>query len=29
MFPIAYTIGSEFRPAKRIAVDEITHWDTW
>jgi nitroreductase len=29
MLPVAYTIGTEFRPAARPAVQEITYWDTW
>jgi nitroreductase len=29
MLPVAYTIGTEFRPAKRRPVEEITYWDTW
>jgi nitroreductase len=29
LFPIAYTIGTDFKPAKRLPLDPITHWDTW
>jgi nitroreductase len=29
LFPIAYTKGTDFRPAKRLPVDQIVHWDTW
>jgi len=29
LFPIAYTKGTDFRPAKRLPVDEIVHWDSW
>jgi nitroreductase len=29
MFPIAYTIGTDFKPAKRLPLEPITHWDTW
>jgi nitroreductase len=29
LFPIAYTKGTDFRPAKRLPVEEIVHWDTW
>lgn len=29
MFPIAYTQGTEFKPAKRLAVSEVSHWDSW
>src|SRR5271166_970662 len=27
--PIAYTKGTDFRPAKRLPVDQITHWNHW
>lgn len=29
LFPIAYTKGTDFRPATRIPVEQIVHWDTW
>jgi hypothetical protein len=29
MFPIAYTIGTDFKPAKRLPLDPIVHWDQW
>jgi nitroreductase len=29
LFPIAYTKGTEFRPAKRLPAEQLTHWDTW
>ena len=29
LFPIAYTKGTDFRPAKRLPVEDIAHWDTW
>jgi nitroreductase len=29
LFPIAYTIGTEFQPAKRLPLDTVLHWDTW
>ena len=29
MFPVAYTIGTDFKPAKRLPLDPIVHWDTW
>ncbi|MBV9089472.1 MAG: nitroreductase family protein [Mycobacteriaceae bacterium] len=29
LFPIAYTKGTDFRPAKRLPVDRITHWNHW
>ena len=29
MFPVAYTVGTDFRPAVRRPVEEITFVDTW
>jgi hypothetical protein len=29
LIPLAYSIGTEFKPAYRLPVDQITHWDTW
>ena len=29
MIPVAYTIGEEFRPGPRKALDTIVHWDQW
>ena len=29
LFPIAYTIGTDFKPAKRLPLEPITHWDQW
>jgi hypothetical protein len=29
LIPLAYSIGTEFKPAHRLPVDQITHWDTW
>jgi nitroreductase len=29
LFPIAYTIGTEFKPAKRQPLSAILHWDHW
>lgn len=29
LFPIAYTKGTDFRPAKRLPADQVTHWDVW
>ena len=27
--PVAYTLGTEFKPAKREPLEKMTHWDTW
>jgi nitroreductase len=29
MIPVAHTIGQEFRPGPRKALDTIVHWDRW
>jgi nitroreductase len=29
LFPIAYTKGTDFKPAKRLPADELTHWNSW
>ena len=29
LFPVAYTIGTDFRPAARPPAESITYWDTW
>lgn len=29
LFPIAYTLGTDFRPAKRLPAVELAHWDGW
>jgi len=29
LFPIAYTKGTNFRPAKRLPVEDIMHWNNW
>ena len=29
LFPIAYTLGTDFRPANRLPAERLTHWDTW
>jgi len=29
LFPIAYTKGTDFRPAKRLPAETVTHWNTW
>jgi nitroreductase len=29
LFPIAYTIGTDFKPAKRLPLDPIVHWEQW
>jgi nitroreductase len=29
LFPIAYTKGTDFRRAKRLPAESLTHWNTW
>ena len=29
LFPIAYTIGTDFKLAQRLALDPILHWNQW
>jgi len=29
LFPIAYTQGTDFKPAKRLPAAEVSHWNTW
>ena len=29
LFPIAYTIGTDFKPATREPLSKVLHWDTW
>jgi nitroreductase len=27
--PVAYTHGSDFRPARRAPAEDFVHWHTW
>ncbi|MFI5779313.1 nitroreductase family protein [Nocardia sp. NPDC051570] len=29
LFPIGYTKGTDFRQAKRLPADQLTHWNGW
>jgi len=29
LLPVAYTIGTEFKPAKRPPLDDVLHWNQW
>ena len=29
LIPVAYTVGTDFKPAVRPPVEGITYWDTW
>ena len=29
LFPLAYTVGTDFKPGPRESLDQIVHWDQW
>ena len=29
LIPVAYTLGTQFKPAARKPLDEVLHWDRW
>lgn len=29
LIPVAYTLGTDFKPAPRIPLDSIVHWEQW
>jgi hypothetical protein len=29
LIPVAYTIGTDFKAAKRGPLETIVHWDRW
>ena len=29
LFPVAYTLGTDFKPAARPPAESITYWDSW
>lgn len=29
LFPVAHTIGTDFRPATRLPLEQVLHWDRW
>ncbi len=29
LIPVAYTIGTDFRPARRAPLETMVHWDRW
>jgi nitroreductase len=29
LIPVAYTIGTDFKPGKRKPLDSMVHWDNW
>ncbi len=29
LLPVAYFTGTDFKPAKRLPIEEVTHWESW
>ena len=29
LIPVAYTLGTDFKPATRMPLDSVLHWDRW
>lgn len=29
LFPVAYTVGTDFKKAKRLPAEQFSHWDSW
>jgi nitroreductase len=29
LIPVAYTIGTEFKPAPRMPIQRMMHWNRW
>ncbi|MEM7404426.1 MAG: nitroreductase family protein [Pseudomonadota bacterium] len=29
LLPVAYTLGTDFKPARRAPLDTVVHWNTW
>ena len=29
LFPVAYTKGTDFKPASRLPLSQVLHWDAW
>jgi nitroreductase len=29
LIPVAYTVGTDFKPASRVPAEQITHWNEW
>jgi nitroreductase len=29
LIPVAYTVGTDFRPGPRRPLADVVHWDTW
>jgi hypothetical protein len=29
LIPVAHTLGTEFKPAARMPLESVVHWDRW
>ena len=29
LFPVAYTVGTDFKPAERVPAEKFVHWNAW
>ena len=29
LIPLAYTLGTDFKPALRKSLESVVHWDRW
>jgi nitroreductase len=29
LFPVAYTVGTDFQPGRRKPMPDTVHWDSW
>jgi nitroreductase len=29
LIPVAYTLGTDFRPGPRVSLEEVVHWNRW
>ena len=29
LIPVAYTVGTDFKPARRQPLETVLHWETW
>jgi hypothetical protein len=29
LFPVAYSVGTDFKKASRVPASQVTHWDKW
>jgi len=29
LFPVAHTVGTDFKPARRVPLEQVVHWEHW